>query len=264
MFLAGPPEEEIAVPGLVREATVGETASVVWVNQLGGLTFEVHGPRHRFLKFAPRGSTLDLRAEAERLSWAAPFTPVPRVIDLTSGDEGTLLATSPLPGTTAVDDLWKREPSVAVRAIGAGLRAMHDVLPVAACPFTWSVEDRVAHARVRAREEDDYRDHWHPSHRHRSVDDALHALADPPPIDREVVCHGDACAPNTLILDGEWSGHVDLGALGVADRWADLAVAAWSTEWNYGPGWTDPLLDAYGIEADAERLGFYRLLWDLS
>jgi kanamycin kinase len=75
---------------------------------------------------------------------------------------------------------------------------------------------------------------------------------------------GDACAPNTLITeDGRWSGHVDLGDLGVADRWADLAIATWSAEWNYGPGWERPLLDAYGIRADPDRTRYYRLLWDL-
>src|ERR1700728_4085606 len=83
--------------------------------------------------------------------------------------------------------------------------------------------------------------------------------------DKLVVCHGDACAPNTLLTgDGRWSGHVDLGLLGVADRWADLAVATWSAEWNYGPGWDGLLLDSYGIRPDPERTRYYRLLWDLS
>ncbi len=51
--------------------------------------------------------------------------------------------------------------------------------------------------------------------------------------------------------------------MGVADRWADPAVATWSTIWNYGAGWEDELLDAYGIEPDPERTAYYRLLWDL-
>ena len=59
-------------------------------------------------------------------------------------------------------------------------------------------------------------------------------------------------------------GHVDFGRLGVADRWADLAVATWSTEWNYGDGYEGLLLDAYGVEPDPERTNFYRWLWDFA
>ncbi|MFJ1704916.1 phosphotransferase [Kitasatospora sp. NPDC088346] len=90
-----------------------------------------------------------------------------------------------------------------------------------------------------------------------TVERALGALTDIPPVDRLVVCHGDACAPNTLLGDdGTCTGHVD--------RWADLAVATWSTRWNYGPGWEEPLLEAYGVEPDPERTTYYRLLWELS
>ena len=93
----------------------------------------------------------------------------------------------------------------------------------------------------------------------------MRAPEDAPPVDRLVVCHGDACAPNTLLDDdGHWMGHVDLGRVGVADRWADLAVATWSTVWNYGPGYEDRLLAAYGIAPDPDRTEFYRWLWDLA
>ena len=64
--------------------------------------------------------------------------------------------------------------------------------------------------------------------------------------------------------EGRFEGHVDLGGLGVADRWADLAIATWSTEWNFGREWVGALLDAYGVSADPERTRYYRLLWDLS
>lgn len=42
-----------------------------------------------------------------------------------------------------------------------------------------------------------------------------------------------------------------------------LAVATWSTTWNYGPGREIPLLDAYGIAPDGDRIRYYRLLWEL-
>ena len=85
-----------------------------------------------------------------------------------------------------------------------------------------------------------------------------------PPIDRLVVCHGDACAPNTLVgADGAWTGHVDMATLGVADRWADLAIASWSLGWNFGPGWDATFYAAYGIAPDPDRIAYYRLLWEL-
>lgn len=77
--------------------------------------------------------------------------------------------------------------------------------------------------------------------------------------------HGDACAPNTLISPtGQWVGHVDLGDLPVGDRWADLAVASLSLDWNFGEGHEDELFDAYGIERDEERIRYYRQLWDVA
>ena len=34
-------------------------------------------------------------------------------------------------------------------------------------------------------------------------------------------------------------------------------------EWIYGPGWSAPLLAAYGVSDDPVRTRYYRLLWDL-
>ena len=252
-------------PAVVARLAAGRVARAVWANEVGGLTFEVgHDPERFFVKWTPVERAWELEAEAQRLRWAAPFVPVPTVIDEGRDDTGAWLVTTPVPGQNAVSPRWKAEPAVAVRAIGEGLRAFHDALSVTACPFSWSAETRLADARRRraAGELDPSR--WHPVHRRLSVDDALTLASDIPSADVLVVCHGDACAPNTLLMDdGRWSGHVDLGSLGVADRWADLAVATWSTEWNYGPGWEELLLDLYGVDPDPQRMAYYRLLWDL-
>ncbi|MDN5762862.1 MAG: phosphotransferase [Microlunatus sp.] len=131
-----------------------------------------------------------------------------------------------------------------VRSIGRGLRILHDALPVDDCPFDWSVQHRVATwGRTGATE--------------------LGAVA--PPIEKLVVCHGDACSPNTVIApNGTFAGHVDLGMLGLADRWADLAVATYSLEWNYEGDRAAEFYDAYGVERDHEREDFYRRLWDVT
>jgi aminoglycoside phosphotransferase len=265
-MVAGPPRS-VPVPPAVVQHAAGQPCRAVWENELGGLTFEIGEPaQRRFVKWAPRSAVgLDLNAEAERLRWAVAFTPVPRLVDQGSDDDGSWIVTEALPGRSAVDDRWKAEPARAVAAIGAGLRAFHDALPVERCPFSWSVDDRLADASERAAAGRINQAGWdEPAQRALGLDGALRRLADGPPVDRLVVCHGDSCSPNTLIDDdGHCSGHVDLGELGVADRWADLAIATWSTNWNYGPGWEPALLEAYGVDPDPDRTEYYRLLWEL-
>jgi kanamycin kinase len=252
------------LPAAVRELATARRVCLAWENE-DALTFEVgSGPDKRFVKWAPARSPLDLAAEAARMTWAAAYTPVPRVLGLDADGEGSWMVTAALPGHNAVSQRWLADPSAAVTAIGEGLRAMHDAMPVTDCPFSWMTQHRIAAAqRAAAAGRLDTSD-WAPEHLELGIEGALAQVQNIPTADHLVVCHGDACAPNTLIADnGRWSGHVDLGDLGVADRWADLAVATWSTGWNYGPGWEELLLDAYGIEPDAERTRYYRLLWEL-
>lgn len=244
--LAGPPDGPVRVPDAVARLAGGADLVPVWQNSLGGLTFRAEGEAPRYVKWCPSGvSEIDLEAEAERMTWAARYGAiVPRVLELGDDGEGSWLVTAALPAESAVADRWRARPREAARTIGEGLRRLHETLPVEDCPFTWSVEQRIAHAPDPAA--------------------ARESLGPAPEVD-PVVCQGDACAPNTLIgADGSFAAHVDLGALGVADRWADLAVAAWSTEWNYGPGYEDLVYEGYGIAADPSRIDYYRRIWDLT
>ncbi len=237
----------------------------VWENELGGRTFEVGiGPARCFVKWTPVTSGIDLSREVARLAWAASYTPVPVVLDQGADDDGSWIVTSALAGENAIAERWKAQPATAVAAIGKGLRGLHDALPVGRCPFSWSAEDRLADTqRCLAAGRLDATN-WDPIHRRLGIEEAVELLAHPPPIDHLVVCHGDSCPPNTLIADdGRWSAHVDLGDLGVADRWADLAVATMAVGWNYGSGWEDALVAAYGVSPDPDRTRYYRLLWDL-
>ena len=265
-MLGQQPPEDVVVPELVLGVAAGRSLKPVWINELGGVTFMAGaGSDCRYLKWSANGLDPDLADEADRMRWVGRYSSVPEVLALHDDANDALLVTSPLAGENAVSSRWSANPALAVKAIGGGLRSLHDRAPAASCPFSWSVAERVASARARVAAGATDPSMWHAEHSSLSNEQALDILGDPPQTDRPVVCHGDACAPNTIIDDNSlWSGHVDLGALGVADRWADLAIATWSTEWNYGPGWQDALLDAYGIEPDHDRIAYYRLLWDLS
>ena len=258
--LAGRPDEPVPVPAVVTALAGDRVPEVVWVNELRGATFRIGA---RYVKWTPAGSALpSLAGEVARLRWAAPHTPVPEVVEHGRDAAGEWMVTAALPGGNAVEPRWKADPRPAVVALGRGLRALHDALPVDDCPFTWSAADRVTSAHRRSAELEPRR--WHPSHHGLDVPTALAAVSDTPPIDRAVVCHGDACAPNTL-LDPSAAvvGYVDLGSLGLADRWADLAVASWSLAWNYGTGYEAGFFQAYGVRPDPERIAYYRLLWDM-
>jgi kanamycin kinase len=236
------PATDIAVPVRVRGLAGGAALTPVWENGIGGLTFRTDDGR--YIKYGPVNPETSIAGEVRRLTWAAPHLRVPAVIESGQSTTDEWLVSAAIPGDSAVAPQWIAEPATAVRAVGEGLRALHDALPVASCPFDWSVPARIANAASRGIE-------------------VPASLRTPPPVDLAVVCHGDACCPNTLLdADGQWIAHVDLGALGVADRWADIAVASMSTEWNYGPGWEDALIEAYGIEPDRERLAYYRDLWN--
>lgn len=229
--MRGQPMPRLATD-LARAA--GTEPELVWRNDLGGLTFRIGA---RYLKWNPSTTGIDLERERVRLEWLAARHPAPPVVDHGRDADAQWLLTDAVPGTSAVGDAWRARRSEAIAAIAAGLRAMHR-LPIDDVPAVWA------------------RDSW-------VGREPANLGPRPPLLDEPVLVHGDACAPNTLATDdGAWSGHVDVGDLAIGDRWADLAVASLSLDWNFGEGHQPEFFDAYGIEPDAERIRYYRALWE--
>jgi kanamycin kinase len=224
----------LEVPGLVRSLAGGRDPELVWRNELDGLTFRIGS---RYLKWNPRSTGIDLELERVRLEWLSGRHPAPRVIDHGVDGDAQWLLTEALPGGSAVGDQWRARRPEAIRAIATGLRAIHAV-PIDDLPPEWTEQVWVGRQPA--------------------------SIGPRPPIESPVLVHGDACAPNTLIsVDGVWTGNVDFGDLAAGDRWADLAIASLSLDWNFGEGHQEELFDAYGIARDETRIRYYRALWEL-
>lgn len=224
----------LEVPRIARALAGGRAPELVWRNDLDGLTFRTGD---RYLKWNPRSTGIDLERERVRLEWISARHPAPRVVGHGIDGDAQWLVTEALPGGSAVGDEWRARRPEAIRAIATGLRAIH-AIPIDDFPADWTAQVWVGRQPP--------------------------SLGARPPIDAPVLVHGDACAPNTLIsADGVWTGNVDFGDLAVGDRWADLAIASLSLDWNFGEGHQREFFDAYGIAPDEDRIRYYRSLWEL-
>jgi kanamycin kinase len=221
------------IPALVHSLAAGTALEPAWRNELGGLTFRF---ADRYVKWNPRATGIDLDRERVRLHWLEGRFPAPVVVEHGADDHAQWLVTRALPGECAVGDRWRARRPEAITAIATGLRALHAI----------SIDDAP----------DWLHDSW--------VTRQPASIGTRPPIERPVLVHGDACAPNTLIDDrGTWVGNVDFGDLAIGDRWADIAVASMSLDWNFGEGHQEEFFAAYGVAPDEERIRYYRALWHL-
>lgn len=240
-------------------------AVVVWSRAPEVVTWRLMAPSGelRYLKLARLGQERSLAEEQARMVWAAAQLPVPQVLGYGADGEYEWLLTAALVGVNAADDGLRADPRHLVPLVADGLRRFHSV-PIGDCPFDSRVDVmvRTAHLRVEHGLVDAQHD-LHVDHEGGTAGAALaHLIRRRPEQEDLVVCHGDYCLPNVLISNGQVSGYVDLGNLGVSDHWRDLVVALWSVTYNLGPGWEDLFLDTYGVQRAPDTAAFYRLLQD--
>ncbi len=247
----------------------------VWVGDLAGYAcrpqtigcseaavyrLEAHGRPTLFVKAEPVGPLCELPGEAARLRWlAGQGIACPRVLAEAEEAQCCWLLMSAVAGRDLASST-DLAPGQIVTIAAEALRGLH-ALAAHTCPFDHGLRPRIALARTRMDaglvDEEDFDD----ERRGRSAADLFNDLLSSCPEGEDlVVTHGDACLPNLLVQDGRFTGFVDCGRLGVADRHQDLALASWSIRHNLGEDWVEPFLRHYGGTVDPDRLAFYRLL----
>ncbi len=241
------------------EVFAAYTQEPVDLGRSGAEVFRLVAPSEPtlFLKKSEAAYSAHLQDAAARLEWLQGKLPVPEVIHFHEDLLGACLVTTAVPGVdlTAFNDKNQAVKRQFTVELARALRQFHEV-EARDCPFDHSAArelERLA-GKISAYEAS-------AGQELRAARVKLERLRSNQPEETLVLTHGDACLPNIMVVSNQLSGFVDLGDMGLGDRCRDLERALWSLDYNYGEGYGESFLEAYGVaEADRAKLDFYREL----
>ncbi len=231
-------------------------------------------PEH-VLKIQQRTAETD--NEREIAAWIDGRLPIPQIPGycIRNGTAYTLM--TKVKGKMLCEEEFLNHPFKLIKLVAEGIRLLWSV-NVGDCRLRFSrLEERLKEARRNVEEGLVDMDNVEPetfgAGGFSDPEELLVWLERNRPEEDIVLTHGDFCLPNIFADGDEISGFIDLGKMGPADRWQDLAIALrslkhnFSGEYNGGKPYFDfepqMLLDELGIKMDETKNKYYLLLDEL-
>ena len=216
-----------------------------------------------------------LKDESLMMDWLKNRISAPEIIcNITESGKNYLLM-SKINGKMSCDDEFMKNPKQLVFVLADAIKTLWNV-DISDCPIKndlstvlKAAEYRVEHGLV---DVDDAEPETFCKGGFKDPQQLLGWLYDNRPEQDFVLSHGDFCLPNIFLNDDGFSGFVDIGRMGVADRYQDIALCYRSLKHNfsgkfggksYGGFDEKMFFDALGVEPDFEKIRYYILLDEL-
>ena len=219
----------------VYDSSCSEEARVYYFDRDGGL----------FLKRSASGK---LKTESEMTAYFHSLALSAQVLAFLSTDRYDWLLTRRISGEDCTHPMYLSDPVRLCDTVASLLRMLHEI-PPHRCPVKDLMESFRVKVILGARrglysEPEKFRELWSFSSGEEARQCAEEAL---PALKNDVLIHGDYCLPNILLTDWRFSGFIDVGSGGIADRHIDILWGIWSLMFNLGTArYTDHFLDVYG------------------
>ena len=213
--------------------------------------------------------------EIHAMQWLGGRILVPKIIvHECIGNKCYLLMTRAA-GQMSCNEYYLNNPAKLTSILAQALQELWRI-DISGCPLDCSLDRKLELARYRVKDnlvdmENVEPDTFGPNG-FENPEALLQWLIKHKPLEELVLSHGDFCLPNIYIQDDKTISFIDLGRMGVADKWQDIALCYRSLKYNfdgkYGgktyPGY-DPnmLFEKLGLEPDWEKIRYYILLDEL-
>lgn len=218
--------------------------------------------------------TKEVATEIQMMEWLEGKANVPKVICHAVEEDTSYLLMSKMQGMMSCDIQYLENSDILVHLLVSGMKALWNV-DIKECPVNWNLKNKLELAKGRVLNNLVDVDHCDP---HTFGEDGFASPLDlyqwletHQPQEELVLSHGDYCLPNIFGLENEFSGFIDIGHMGIADKWQDIALCYRSLRDNMNGSYggkvydfnPDILFEKLGIEKDLEKLNYYLLLDEL-
>ena len=228
----------------VYDSSCSPAARVYYIDRDGGYYLKTQA-----------GAAGSLRPEAEKGRFFHEKGLGAEVLFYAPVGEADWLLTRRVVGEDCTHAEYLAQPERLVELWAEILRRLHD-LPIEGCPAPDYLGKYLALAEENYRTGNYDKSQFPASFGYTCAEEAWRVLSEGKHILKaDTLIHGDYCLPNALLDGWKFSGFIDLGNSGVADRHIDLFWGAWTLGFNlHTDAYRGRFFDAYGRDRVDEDL----------
>ncbi len=243
-------------------------------NNIGMSDSQVFMFEDMVLKIQAASEEADNEARVSR--WLKDRIPVPRIAAYCTAGKRAYCLMSRIYGKMLCDEVYMTNPQKLLDIVTQALQMLWSV-DISDCPCDNSLSVKLAMAGHNVENGKVDLDNVEPEtfgeNGFSSPAELLRWLENNRPEEDSAFSHGDFCLPNLFADKDKVTGFIDLGKMGIADRWQDIALCYRSLKHNfegkYNGGklyegyYPEMLFEKLGVKPDWEKLKYYILLDEL-
>ena len=214
-----------------------------------------------FIKISSIGN---LTLEYKKLKWLEGKAKVPKIVLYDRTDDTEYLITEAISGKMVCSDYYRLNPNLGIKVIAKAFKEIYSI-NIDNCPFDVSIDYKLklVERNVKNNLISENQIKKETLKKFGNMNNILQFLKDNKFVDEPCFSHGDTSLPNIFGLNDKFSGFIDIGECGIADKWFDLAICEKSIKRNYGEEYINKFYEELNIIPDRRKIDYYLLMMEL-